>query len=89
VTFSVSGSEPNQLALFLNGVVVLWFHLLLRSRQVIVQLSAADVLTVVNHSSSSSITLSDAIGGTQSVARASLLVQVGAKKRWGDSTHCN
>ena len=69
------GLPTESLALFLNGVAVPGFHLLLQSPQVILQLSAADVLTVVNHSSCSLTILANALGGVQSVAGASLLVR--------------
>ena len=43
--------------------------------QVIVTLSASDVLTLVNHSSAAAVTLQTLAGGTQTNVNASLLIE--------------
>ena len=64
VTFTVSGVEPSQMALFVNGV--LWCRGTVygsgagtqqNTGQAIVTLAAGDVITVRNHSSSAAVTL--------------------------------
>jgi len=83
VTFSVSGTEPNQFALFINGVVVAesvygsGAGTQQNTGQVIVALQANDVLTLRNHTSAAAVTLAAAppIGGTVAAVNASILVQ--------------
>ena len=83
VTFSVSGAEPNQFALFLNGVPVAGSiygsgaGTQQNNGQVIVAIGANDVLTLVNHTSASAVTLAAAtpIGGTAPTVNASILIQ--------------
>ena len=83
VTFSVSGAEPNQFALFLNGVPVAGSvygsgaGTQQNNGQVIVTIGANDVLTLVNHTSASAVTLAAAppIGGTVIAVNASMLIQ--------------
>jgi hypothetical protein len=43
--------------------------------QVILTLSAGDVLTLVNHSSAAAVTLQTLAGGTQTNVNASLLIE--------------
>jgi hypothetical protein len=83
VTFSVSGTEPNQFALFLNGVPVAGSDYgsgagtQQNNGQVIVAIGASDVLTLRNHTSAAAVTLaaSTPIGGTGPAVNASVLIQ--------------
>jgi BclA C-terminal domain len=83
VTFSVSGTEPNQFALFLNGVPVpgsvygSGAGTQQNNGQVIVSVGANDILTLVNHTSAAAVTLaaSTPIGGTAPSVNASILIQ--------------
>jgi hypothetical protein len=81
VTFSVSGVEPNQMALFVNGAVVAGSvygsgaGTQQTTGQVIITASAGDVLTVVNHSSAAAVTLQTLAGGTQTNANASVTIE--------------
>jgi len=81
VTYSVSGVEPSQMALFRNGALV--DGSLYGSGagtqpligQVIVQVGAGDVLTLKNHSSAAAVTLQTLAGGTQTNANASIAIE--------------
>jgi hypothetical protein len=83
VTFSVSGTEPNQFAVFLNGVVVpgsiygSGAGTQQNNGQVIISIGANDILTLVNHTSAAAVTLaaSTPIGGTAASVNASILIQ--------------
>ena len=81
VAFSVSGTEPSQMALFVNGVLVpgtiygSGAGTQQNSGQAIITIGAGDVLTVKNHSSSAAVTLASNIGGTQAVSNASVLIE--------------
>jgi hypothetical protein len=87
VTFSVSATEPNQVALFLNGSVVngaiygSGAGTQQNTGQAIVRIGAGDVvaggavLTVRNHSTTAAIGLASVIGGTQANANASVLIE--------------
>lgn len=83
VTFSVSGTEPNQFALFLNGVVVAetvygsGAGTQQNTGQAILAIGANDVLTLRNHTSAAAVTLAAAppIGGTVAAVNASILLQ--------------
>ncbi len=81
VTFSVSGSEPNQMALFLNGSLVQGTvygsgaGTQQNIGQVIVTIGAGDVLTVRNHTSSAAVTLATPIGGTRASTNASVAIE--------------
>ena len=81
VTFSVSGTEPNQMSLFVNGVVVpgttygSGAGTQQNTGQAIITLAAGDVLTVVNHSSAAAVGLAALIGGTQATANASVTIE--------------
>jgi hypothetical protein len=83
VTFSVSGTEPNQFALFVNGVVVAGTiygsgaGTQQNNGQAILSLQANDVLTLVNHTSAAAVGLaaSTPIGGTAPSVNASILIQ--------------
>ena len=83
VTFSVSGTEPCQFALFINGVVVAesvygsGAGTQQNTGQAILAIGANDVLTLVNHTSAAAVTLaaSPPIGGTVTTVNASILIQ--------------
>jgi hypothetical protein len=79
VTFTVSSIEPNQFALFVNGAQVPGATYgsgggtQQNTGQVILSLSAGDLITLRNHSSSSAVTLQTFAGGTQTNVNASIL----------------
>lgn len=81
VTFSVSGTEPNQFALFINGAPDIstiygsGAGTQLTTGQSIIKLQALDVITLVNHSSAAAVGLASVIGGTQANVNASVLIQ--------------
>jgi hypothetical protein len=83
VTFSVSGTEPNQFGLFLNGGLVAGSvygsgaGTQQNTGQAILAIGAGDVLTLVNHTSAAAVTLAGAtpIGGTVLAVNASILIQ--------------
>lgn len=83
VAFSVSGTEPCQFALFINGVVVAesvygsGAGTQQNTGQAILTLNANDVITLVNHTSAAAVTLAAAppIGGTVTAVNASILIQ--------------
>ncbi|MDO9355387.1 MAG: hypothetical protein Q7T55_16930, partial [Solirubrobacteraceae bacterium] len=81
VDFSVSGVEPNQFAIFVNGapapgsVTGSGAGTQQNNGSLILPLFSGDVLTLRNHSSASAVTLQTLAGGTQINANASLLVQ--------------
>jgi hypothetical protein len=83
VTFSVSGTEPCQFALFVNGAVVAesvygsGAGTQQNDGQTILALSAGDVLTLVNHTSAAAVTLAAAppIGGTATAVNASIILE--------------
>ena len=81
ITFSASGVEPNQFALFLNGIVVpgsvygSGAGTQQNTGQVIVTIAAGDVLTLRNHSSAAAVQLQPLAGGTQINVNASLLIE--------------
>jgi hypothetical protein len=81
VTFSVSGAEANQFGLFVNGTTLVGGSVFgsgdvsqQNVSQVIVTLSAGDVLTVTNYTSATSVTLNPVIGGAQSTTNASIVI---------------
>ena len=80
IAFTLSGVEPNQFALFVNGASVAGSvygsgtGTQQNHGQVILALSAGDVLTIVNHSSASAVTLQPLAGGTQTNVNASVLI---------------
>ncbi len=81
VTFSVSGVEPNQMALFVNGSLVpgtvygSGAGTQQNTGQAILTIAAGDVLTVRNHTSSAAVTLQTLAGGTQANANASVAIE--------------
>ncbi len=80
VFFSVSTVEPGQFALFVNGVPIQGAvygsgaGTQQNSGQVMLHLSAGDILTLRNHTSASAVTLQTITGGTQANVNASLAV---------------
>ena len=80
VTFSVSGVEPSQFALYKNGALVAGSiygsgaGTQLTTAQVLVAVSAGDILTIRNHSSAAAVTLQTLAGGTQTNTNASVLI---------------
>ena len=81
VHFSVSATEPNQFALFLNGSVISGSIFgsgagtQQNSGQVIFSASGGDIITLRNHTSASSIGLASFVGGTQMNTNASLMIE--------------
>jgi len=82
VFFNVTGQQQSQFALFVNGTPVPESLYASGSGntgpagQVILDLNAGDVLTLRNHtSSSSSIALNNGVGGSQTNVDASLLIE--------------
>ena len=81
VNFSVSGVEPNQFTLFVNGVPVprttygSGAGTQQNNGQAMLVLAAKDVLTLVNHSSAAAVTLQTLAGGTQTNVNASLIIE--------------
>jgi hypothetical protein len=81
VTFSASGTEVNQMALFANGVVVpgtvygSGAGTQQNTGQAIVTFGAGDVLTLRNHSSAAAVGLAAVVGGTQANTNASVVIE--------------
>lgn len=81
VTFSVSGTEPNQFALFLNGAAVdgtvygSGAGTQQNTGQAIIKVGAGDVLTVTNYLSDAAVGLASPIGGTQEAVNASVVIE--------------
>ncbi len=81
VTFSLSGTGPNQIALFDNETLVpgtvygSGAGTQQNTGQAIVTVSAGDVLTVRNATSSAAIGLATPIGGTRASTNASVTIE--------------
>jgi hypothetical protein len=81
VTFSVSGVEPGQFGLFINGALVAGTiygsgaGTQQNAGQAIITIAASDVLTLRNHSSAAAVGLQTLAGGTQGNVNASILLQ--------------
>jgi hypothetical protein len=81
IRFSVSGVESGQFAIFVNGapaagtVYGSGAGTQQDDGQALITLSANDVLTLVNHSSASAVTLQTLAGGTQTNVNASILIE--------------
>jgi hypothetical protein len=81
VTFSVSGTEPSQMALFVNGtlapgtVYASGAGTQQNTGQAILPIGAGDVFTVRNHTSSAAVGLATPIGGTAASVNASVTVE--------------
>jgi hypothetical protein len=82
VTFSVSGTQPNQFALFLNGSPVAGTvygsgaGTQQNNGQAIINIGANNVLTLRNHSSAAAVGLASVIGGTQANVNASIVIKM-------------
>ena len=82
VTFSVSGTEPSQFALFRNGVLVAGTiygsgaGTQQNNGQAIISIAANDILTLRNHSSTAAVGLASLIGGTQANVNASFVIKM-------------
>jgi hypothetical protein len=81
VTFSVSGTGPNQVALFVNGTVVngsiygSGAGTQQNTGQALLVASAGAVLTLENHTSTAALDLAAPIGGTQANVNASVAIE--------------
>ncbi len=81
VAFAVAAVEPNQIALFINDVLVpgTIFGSGAGTQQngglAIVNVSSGDVVTVRNHTSAAAFTLQTLAGGTAQTTNASLRVE--------------
>ena len=77
----MSGTEPNQFALFLNGSPVpgtvygSGAGTQQNNGQAIFTIAAGDVLTLRNHSSAAAVGLASLIGGTQANVNASIVIK--------------
>jgi hypothetical protein len=77
----VSGVEPNQFALFLNGVQIAGTvygsgaGTQQNNGQAIFTIAASDVITLRNHSSAAAVTLQTLAGGTQINVNASVVIK--------------
>lgn len=82
VTFSVSGVEPNQFTLFLNGVPIpesvygSGAGTQQNNGQVIVAIPAGGILTLRNHTSAAAVILQTLAGGTQTNVNASIILKM-------------
>jgi len=80
VSFSVSGVEPNQFGLFLNGVLIAGSiygsgaGTQQNTGSVIFAAGSGAVLTLRNRSSAAAVTLQTLAGGTQTNSNASLTI---------------
>jgi hypothetical protein len=81
VTFSVSGVEPAQFALFLDGALVTGTvygsgaGTQQDTGQAIFHINSGQTLTLRNHSSAAAVTLQTLAGGTQTNVNASLVIE--------------
>jgi hypothetical protein len=81
ISFSLSGAEPNQMALFVNGsalpgtVYGSGAGTQQNNGQAIVAIGAGDVLTLRNHSSAAAVGLPSVGGGTQANVNASVVIE--------------
>ena len=77
----MSGSEPNQFALFRNGAEVpgtvygSGAGTQQNNGQVILTIAAGDVLTLRNHTSAAAVGLASVVGGTQANVNASIVIK--------------
>jgi len=82
VTFSVSGVEPNQFTLFLNGVPIpesvygSGAGTQQNNGQVIIAIPAGGILTLRNHTSAAAVILQTLAGGTQTNVNASIILKM-------------
>jgi len=82
VTFSVSGVEPNQFTLFLNGVPIpetvygSGAGTQQNNGQAIIAIPSGGILTLRNHSSAAAVILQTLAGGTQTNVNASIILKL-------------
>jgi hypothetical protein len=78
--FSVSGTEPNQFDVYVNGAPTLLSlygtgaGTQQNNGSAIMNLNALDVITLVSHSSTAAVTLASPVGGTQPNVTASVTI---------------
>ncbi|MDB5059500.1 MAG: hypothetical protein JWO59_2972 [Chloroflexi bacterium] len=81
VSYSVSGVEPNQFTLFLNGAPIAGATYgsgsgtQQNNGQAIITFAAGDVLSLRNHSSAAAVTIQTLAGGTQINVNASVIIE--------------
>ncbi|MEK4894117.1 collagen-like protein [Bacillus sp. FSL M7-0996] len=81
ISFSISGVEPNQFTLFLNGAPVTsavygsGAGTQPNNGQTILTLAAGDIITLNNHTSAAAVTLQTLAGGTQTNINASIVIE--------------
>jgi hypothetical protein len=82
VEYSISGTEPSQFALFVNGTTLVSGSVYgsgagtqQSTGQALVTVVAGDVLTLRNHTSAAAVTLATPIGGTQQSTNASVTIE--------------
>ncbi|WP_033734381.1 BclA C-terminal domain-containing protein, partial [Bacillus mycoides] len=81
ISFSISGVEPNQFTLFLNGASVTsavygsGAGTQPNNGQTILTLAAGDIITLNNHTSAAAVTLQTLAGGTQTNINASIVIE--------------
>ncbi|EHS58711.1 hypothetical protein [Paenibacillus sp. Aloe-11] len=81
VHFSVSGVEPNQFAVYINGILAggtlygSGAGTQQNTGQAILDLACGNVLTLRNHSSATPVTLQTLAGGTQTSVNASIIIR--------------
>jgi hypothetical protein len=81
LTFSISGTEPSQMAIFLKGVLVpgtiygSGAGTQQSTGQAIFTAPAGAVLTIRSHTSSAAVELATPIGGTQASSNASVIIE--------------
>lgn len=81
ITFSVSGVEPSQFTLFVNGAPSTsttygsGAGTQQNNGQAILTLGAGDIITLVNHTSAAAVTLQTLAGGTAINVNASVLIE--------------
>ncbi|MFJ7405717.1 MULTISPECIES: collagen-like protein [unclassified Lysinibacillus] len=82
VTFIVSGVEPNQFTLFLNGAPVpqavygSGAGTQQNTGQALISIASGGILTLRNHSSAAAVTLQTLAGGTQINVNASIILKL-------------
>jgi hypothetical protein len=80
VTFSASGTEPNQFTIYVNGApdpsttYGSGAGTQQNTGSAILVLAAGDILTLVNHSSAAAVTLASIVGGTEANVTASVTI---------------
>ena len=81
ISYSVSGTEPNQMALFVNGTLLTGTiygsgaGTQQNTGQAIVAIGAGDILTLRNHTSAAAVGLASVIGGPQANVNASVTIE--------------